>query len=354
MIRSIYNSRIGINCIAYVLLGIIAFIDHITGYEISSSILYLVPIYLVAAHDATTRIESIIIAIISGLNWFMIDFISQQTYTNPFIIYWNAAVRTFTFLIIALAFSKIKSKKKQVEEANKRLEAVSQEKNKYIGIAAHDIRNPLGNIYLLTNLLLNDKSRSTLNLQQIEFIQLINKVSNSALSLLNNILDIAQIEAGTLRLNKEKQDYIGYLQEVIQMNQHIALQKGQTIKLVTSQPSIMLSFDKTYMSQVLLNLLTNAIKFSYKDALIQVVVTLQQGQVLTQVIDKGVGIREEDKERIFQPFEKAKNLPTAGESSSGLGLAIVKKVVEAHDGTIGVESEYNKGTTFYFTLPSLQ
>ncbi|MBW3545541.1 MAG: HAMP domain-containing histidine kinase [Bacteroidetes bacterium] len=336
------------------LLVIIALVDYKIGYELSSSILYLIPIYMVAAHDATSREEGNVVALISGLSWLLVDFLTEHTYSNDYIIFWNAAVRTSTFLIIALAFSKIKDKKQQLEDANTRLEAVSQEKNKYIGIAAHDIRSPLGNIFLLSQMLLDRDGRASLSPQQKEFIELINKISANALSLLNNILDISQIEAGTLRLHKENQDYISFLQEAIEMNKFIAMKKGQTIALKSEQPQLLLPFDKTYMGQALLNLLTNAVKFSHRGTSIMVEVSLEQGMVCTRVIDKGVGIRAEDIDKIFKPFQKAQNMPTGGEQSSGLGLAIVKKIVEAHNGSLGVESKYNKGTTFYFSLPLAQ
>lgn len=351
MIRNIYKKKSVVNGLAYLLLAIIAFVDYSTGYELSSSILYLIPIYMVAAHDATSRKEGVVVALISGLSWLLVDFLAERSYSSEFIIYWNAAVRTSTFVIIALAFSKIKKKKQQLEDTNTRLETVSQEKNKYIGIAAHDIRSPLGNIYLLSQLLLGKDSRQSLSPQQNEFIVLINKISASALSLLNNILDISQIEAGTLRLKKEQQDYISFLREVVEMNKFIAQNKGQTIVLESSEPQLLLYFDKTYMGQALLNLLTNAVKFSYRGSPIVIAVSLEQGMVCTRVIDKGVGIRAEDIDKIFKPFQKAQNMPTGGEQSSGLGLAIVKKIVEAHDGSIGVESNHNQGTTFYFKLP---
>lgn len=354
MIKNIYKKKGIVNSLAYLLLVVIAYVDYTTGYELSSSILYLIPIYMVAAHDATSRKEGVVVALISGLSWLLVDFLATRAYSNGFIIYWNAAVRTFTFLIIALAFSKIKKKKQQLEDANTRLEAVSQEKNKYIGIAAHDIRSPLGNIYLLSQLLLGRGSRDSLDPQQKEFIELINKISASALSLLNNILDISQIEAGTLRLKKEHQDYISFLREVIEMNKFIALNKEQTIALESSEPQLLLHFDKTYMGQALLNLLTNAVKYSHRGSPIVIAVRLEQGLVCTRVVDKGVGIRAEDKDKIFRPFQKAQNQPTGGEQSSGLGLAIVKKIVEAHNGSIGVESKHNKGTTFYFNLPLVQ
>ncbi|WP_224995569.1 sensor histidine kinase KdpD [Cesiribacter sp. SM1] len=348
---SVYRHRIVVNAVAYVLLLLIAFIDFSTGYEISSSLLYLLPIYMVSAHGATNKKDSLFVAGLSSVVWFIVESQTGFPYTHAATLYWNSAVRMLTFFILALAIYKIKSKKRQLELANKRLEEVSQEKNKYIGIAAHDIRNPLSNIFLLSKLLADPRGGTTLNQQQQEYIRLIGSISAGALSLLNNILDISQIEAGTLKVQKEEQEYLALVNEVVQMNKPIAGEKGQVIEVVSAKPALWLPFDKTYISQVLMNLLTNAIKFSFKDAVIRVIIKEEEGFVVTRVEDQGVGIREEDKEKIFRPFEKAQNQPTAGERSSGLGLAIVKKVVEAHGGNIGVESTYGKGATFYFSLP---
>jgi signal transduction histidine kinase len=351
IILSIYRHRLVVNAVAYVLLLLIAFVDFITGYEISSSLLYLLPIYMVSAHGATNKKDSLYIAGFSSVVWFIIELQTGFPYSHVATLYWNSAVRTLTFLILALAVYKIKSKKRQLELANKRLEEVSQEKNKYIGIAAHDIRNPLSNIFLLSKLLAEPRGGATLNQQQQEYIRLIGSISAGALSLLNNILDISQIEAGTLKVQKEKQEYLGLVREVVQMNKPIAGEKEQQIEVVSSKQELWLTYDKTYVSQVLMNLLTNAIKFSFKESVIRVIIKEEEGFVVTKVVDQGVGIRDEDKEKIFKAFEKAQNQPTAGERSSGLGLAIVKKVIEAHGGKIGVKSTYGQGATFYFTLP---
>ena len=165
------------------------------------------------------------------------------------------------------------------------------------------------------------------------------------------MLDIAQIESGTLQLNKIEGDYSEFLRTVIAANEPLAHQKNQQIKLECSTENLLISFDSTYIGQVLNNLLTNAIKYSQPGRLIRVVLRQEGHQVRTEVIDQGIGIHQQDQSKIFQAFEKTQNRPTAGETSNGLGLAIVKKIIEAHGGTIGFSSEYGVGSTFYFILP---
>lgn len=351
MLKLAFHNRKSINIIAYILLLLIALIDFFSGYEISSSILYLFPIYLIASNRQTFRSDAIVIAAISSLAWISIDILTNQPYSSNFIFLWNTLVRAVIFFSIAIFVYRIKSENMRVEKINEQLQVLNIEKNKYLGIAAHDIRNPLGSIYNLSTLLLDKGSNNNLTQQQIEFIELIHKISHSGLTLINNILDITQIEAGTLKLNKSESDYISFIKEIIMINKYIAERKEQKIILESEVAELSISFDQTYVNQVITNLLTNASKYSYPKKEIRVVITKNERYLKTEVIDQGVGIKNEDKDKIFRPFEKAQNIPTAGEGSSGLGLAIARKIIEAHQGKIGFESVYGKGTTFYFTLP---
>lgn len=351
MIKWISNNRVSVSATAYILLLFIAIIDYIIGYEISSSILYFFPIYLIVSNKQTSKADAIAIAAISSFAWLIIDILTDHPYSQQWILYWNAMVRAIIFFSIAMFVYKIKSENMRVEKANEQLNALNIEKNKYLGIAAHDIRNPLGSIYNLSSLLLDNGSKDNLTKQQIEFIELIHKISHSGLDLINNILDIAQIESGTLKLHKSERDYISFIKEIISTNKYIAERKEQTILLESEISELPMVFDQSYLNQVITNLLTNAIKYSYPKKEIQVVITKNEHYVKTEVIDQGVGIRNEDREKVFRPFEKAQNAPTAGERSSGLGLAITRKIIEAHQGEIGFDSIYGKGSTFYFILP---
>ncbi len=351
MISTILTNRISVNIIAYVLLLGIAVVDYVTGYEASSSILYFFPIYVAASNRKTYKTDALIVAACSSFAWLAIEILTHHPYSSIWILYWNTFVRAVMFFAVAILFYKVKAEKIQIEENNEQLKTLNAEKNKYLGIAAHDIRNPLGNIYNLSILLLDPVSRGNMTQQQVEFIEMIHKVSRNGLMLLNNILDITQIEAGTLRLSKTENDYIQFVKDIISSNKYIAERKEQTILFESQAEALPLFFDASYMSQVVTNLLTNAIKYSYPKKDIKVSIKKNEHAITTEVTDQGVGIKAEDREKVFRPFEKAQNRPTSGEESSGLGLAIVKKIVEAHQGKIGFESIYGQGSTFYFTLP---
>lgn len=117
------------------------------------------------------------------------------------------------------------------------------------------------------------------------------------------------------------------------------------------EQKLIVSIDQGKISQVLNNLIGNAIKYSYPDSIITIKVFKEGDQFVTQVIDNGQGIPESEIEGIFNPFKRTSVRPTGGEASHGLGLAIVKKIIEGHNGHVGVRSEFGKGSVFYFTLP---
>lgn len=346
--KNFLTSRLGVTIIGYLILLLIGIVDFQTGHELSSSVLYLFPIYLIAANRYSRKTDAALIAFFCSLSWLFSELLSSYTYSNASIIYWNTLVRVITFTLISLLLYRLKKNRLHAEVMNKELEAANAEKNKFIGIAAHDIRNPLANIYNISVLMGADQ---TLSPKQRELVGLLNRISSSALTLLTNLLDISQIEAGSVRLNKRLQDYEAFLKEQIMLNTHLAEKKKQEIRYGGQEARLMLSFDDAHMGQVISNLVGNAIKFSQPETTIEVHVENYPDYVRTIIKDQGSGIAPQDLQKIFRPFAKGGNRPTAGESSTGLGLAIVQKLVEAHGGEVGVESTYGNGASFYFTLP---
>jgi len=235
---------------------------------------------------------------------------------------------------------------KELEEQNEALNFLNKQKNEFLGIAAHDLRNPITAICGFSKLL-EDQIGDELK----EYTGIITQESTKMLDLLNDLLDISKIEAGILELNKQEEDYIAVVKQSIWRNNFLAQNKKIQITSDFESPTQWLFFDSGKMEQVLNNLISNAIKFSYPDSTITVKVYRENNRVVTQVIDQGQGIHEDEIDKIFYPFKKVSAKPTGGETSHGLGLAIVKKIIEAHDGQVGVKSEWGKGSIFCFTLP---
>jgi len=228
------------------------------------------------------------------------------------------------------------------------LQTLNEQKNEFLGIAAHDLRNPIGVILGISKLL--EKQTGD---EHKKYTEIISSTSSTMLQLINDLLDISKIEAGKLDLKKNETDYIAFIERNINMNDFFAKNKNISIQCDLEIQNQILSFDEGKIDQVLNNLIGNAIKYSNSNTTITVKVSIENEHIVTQIIDNGQGIPETEINDIFRPFKRSSVRPTNGESSHGLGLAIVKKIIEGHNGEVGVSSVVGKGSTFYFTLPLL-
>jgi len=235
---------------------------------------------------------------------------------------------------------------KELENQNRLLYDLNGMKNEFLAIAAHDLKNPINTILGFSQLLAEE-----LDGNQKYFANIIEEESAKMLRLLNDLLDITQIESGKLVLNKEVNEYIGFIDKLIASFEILAQKKGIQLIKDFQFSSFSLSFDPDRMQQVLGNLLSNAIKYSYPGTIVTINIKLDNGMLITEVIDNGQGIPEDEIEQIFKPFKRARSKPTAGESSHGLGLTIVKKIIESHGGELGVTSKWGIGSVFFIKLP---
>lgn len=346
--------------IAILLLLIIAFVDYHVVFEISLVIFYVIPILLFSYQDRYPFRYSLLFALVAGALWESVD-----NYTHPYshstyqIV--NYITRALIFLLAAYAskgyyeekalMTIIKQQKEEQEKTNLQLEKSNTELNKFIGMAAHDIRNPVGAIKMISELVLDNKE---IDAEMREWMELVQTSATNSLQILNDTLNISQIQSGIINLNLEEGDFVEFLKDSIQLIHYLAEKKHQTIHFDTSIFKVMLSFDKSRMTQVVNNLYTNAIKYSPANTDIFVSLTWEQSdqkKLLISVKDHGMGIDQKYHATLFNPFTTTSNQPTDNESKTGLGLAIVKKIVELHHGSIGFTSEIGSGSTFYFTLP---
>jgi signal transduction histidine kinase len=246
--------------------------------------------------------------------------------------------------------AKVRARTQELQEKNHALEAMNTLKNEFLGMAAHDLRSPIGNIQNLTELLL-DRDEGMGQDERAEVVRLIHNQSQSMLTLLNDLLDITTIESGKIDLQPSPVDMQPYLREI--EHYHRLLAERKKIRLITEVPDslAMVLFDKERIQQVLNNLLSNAIKFSPMHTVVRLCVQTTPVGVEFSVIDQGHGIRPEEQSKLFGAFQRTSTKPTAGEHSTGLGLSICKKIVELHGGSIGVESALGRGSRFFFFLP---
>lgn len=233
--------------------------------------------------------------------------------------------------------------------AERKLVELNQLKNKFLGIAAHDLRNPITSIKGFSELLLNEDT-GPLTEDQKEFITIIHDACHDMLTLLNDLLDISVIESGKLELRLKAGPLKQLIKERIRINEIIAGKKGIMIHTRLSEVTGAI-FDSDRIGQAVDNLVSNAIKFSSPGTKINVILDRKGNAAKVSIQDEGPGISPEDQSRMFGEFQKLGNQPTGGEKSTGLGLAIVKKIIEAHGGSVGIESQIGKGSTFSFTIP---
>jgi len=236
-----------------------------------------------------------------------------------------------------------------LQEALSRLKESNELKNKFLGIASHDLRNP---VYLVQSYseILKEESFGPVNDKQKSMLQKIFNSSRYMMSLLENLLDISKIESGKIYIDRKRQDFNALVLSQVELTQLLANKKD--IRLETRLEKIPdLLFDTSAMTQVMNNFIGNAIKFSPPGT--RILVATQNGgeAVRFSVTDEGPGLSEEDKKLTFGEFQTLSAKPTGDEKSTGLGLAIVKKIVRLHGGEVGVESETGQGATFYCTLP---
>ncbi len=255
-------------------------------------------------------------------------------------------INTYLFDELSRINNELVDTQRELAKTNAELNESNQLKNRLIGIVAHDLRNPISCILSYSDFLLE----TDLNGEQTEFVDEIKNLSNYMLNIVQDLLSLSTIESGKINLKPEKFDLIKFLNTIIKRQQLIAQKKQINILLHSQRKILFVNKDKNKLEQVIINLLSNAIKYSNFGTTVRVELYVHNFDFLICVKDEGQGISESDMEKLFSPFAKASSKSTAGEPSTGLGLFICKKIIEAMGGKIWVESELNKGSTFYISL----
>jgi signal transduction histidine kinase len=214
---------------------------------------------------------------------------------------------------------------------------------------AHDLRSPISVIQGYVSLLSSGKT-GEINPDQVEFLTSINHKITEMTALLNDFLDISKIDAGFVNLKREEMALNEVIDEGIVDLGLLANNRGIEIGTELHAANILVDGDPLRVKQILRNLLSNAIKYNVDDGWINVGTQLQHGWVAVDISDGGIGIQPDEIENLFAPYQRASSAERKIKGV-GLGLFIVKKLVEAHGGSIQVQSQPGKGSTFTFTLP---
>ena len=244
---------------------------------------------------------------------------------------------------------RVDERTQELQAANLELEAASRHKSQFLANMSHELRTPLNAILGYTELIL-DKIYGEVPGKVRDALQRLDKSGHHLLGLINDVLDLSKIEAGQLTLALTDYSMRDVVQTVITAVEPLAAEKTLALK-VTVPPDLPLARgDERRLTQVLLNLIGNAIKFTEVGE-VRVQTTASNGAFLVSVADTGPGISGADQEKIFEEFQQVDSSNTRKKGGSGLGLSIAKKIIELHGGRIWVESSLGKGSTFSFTLP---
>lgn len=221
-------------------------------------------------------------------------------------------------------------------------------KNRFISMMSHDLKTPLAAIRLANSMLRNYGDRSSPE-EKLESYDTIDQQVEHLTEMINDVMTISQQDFTGAELDRQIIDLETYCRDIIEELQ-LAYRMKRSLNFSGTDRRIEANIDIKMMRRALMNLLTNAIKYSPEGAPVNMELTYADCQAIIKISDQGIGIPPEDLPRLFEPFNRASNVGSI--QGTGLGLAIAKQAVELHGGTISVESQLGKGTTFIMTLPA--
>jgi signal transduction histidine kinase len=237
----------------------------------------------------------------------------------------------------------------ELRQLYQQLEAANRHKSQFLANMSHELRTPLNGIQGYTELIM-DGIYGEVPEKIKEVMARIQQSGNRLLGLINAVLDLSKIEAGRITLSLADYSMPGVVQTVCTAVEPLATARRLALKVTVSPDLPVGKGDEQRLTQVLTNLVGNAIKFTEVGE-VGVQVTSENGTFVVAVSDTGTGIAEADQEKVFEEFQQADSSSTRKKGGTGLGLTIAKKIIELHGGRIWVESSVGKGSIFSFTLP---
>ncbi|WP_094228910.1 response regulator [Methanolobus psychrotolerans] len=254
------------------------------------------------------------------------------------------------FIESFIDITKIKETENDLLAAKVHAETANRTKSEFLATMSHELRTPLNSVIGFSDLLLIG-SFGDLNDKQGRFISNISSSGKHLLNLINDILDISKIEAGKMELFYEIFDFADMFSDVHLMMKPMASKKDILLDFEMYPRSIYINADRSKLKQVLYNIIGNAIKFTPENGEVHVKVSTMDNMLHVSIRDTGIGISRDDQAKLFQPFVQLDSSSNRKYGGTGLGLSLVKNLVELHSGSIEVESEPGKGSSFFFSLP---
>jgi protein-histidine pros-kinase len=245
----------------------------------------------------------------------------------------------------------IRRRSKELAEQNRLIGEANRLKSEFLSNMSHELRTPLNAVIGFSQLIADGKA-GPLTPEQSEYINDIMLSGQHLLQLINDVLDLAKVEAGKMELHPEMFSINQAVNEVCTMMKPMAVKRNIEIKLGLVPDAEQVVLDQLKFKQIIYNLMSNAVKFSHDGGQVELIARLESGkQLQLQVKDEGVGIREEDLPRLFREFEQIDSGSARRYQGTGLGLALSKRIVELQNGSITAQSKIGQGSTFTVTIP---
>jgi signal transduction histidine kinase len=267
---------------------------------------------------------------------------------RPFTEKQIALVRTFAYQA-AIGIENVRLFK-EIQNTSRQLEAANRHKSEFLANMSHELRTPLNAVIGFSDLLL-ERMFGEMNAKQENYMKNIQASGKHLLSLINDILDLSKIEAGRMELEVSSVHIPSALQNAMMLIRERAQRQNIALSCNVDPKVAEISADERKFKQVMLNLLSNAVKFTPEGGRVDVDARLLNGHLEVSVKDTGVGIAKENQQAVFEEFRQVGQRGSAKQEGTGLGLALTRRFVELHGGTIRLESELGKGSTFTFTIP---
>jgi len=249
--------------------------------------------------------------------------------------------------------TEIKESERKILRARTQAESANRSKSEFLANMSHELRTPLNAIIGFSEIISNELFGPLDNPRYLEYIGDILASSRHLLSIINDVLDMSKIEAGKFELAKEPVTLQAVIADIVRMMRERAQSRGISLVPSVASDDVVMWADERALLQILLNLVSNAIKFSEAGGSVAIRLAAERsGFAVIEIADRGIGMTEEEQQRALQPFGQARSVITREYGGTGLGLPISKGLVEAHGGTLTIRSTLGSGTIVRVALPT--